>query len=129
VTQIKIYGRDDWLPAARIPISRAIQAAVVDALEYPADKWVHRFFPMSDEDFVWGLERSGQYTLIEIAMFEGRTPAAKAALLRGLFTRLRDEVGLDPHDIEIAITETPRSNWGIRGLPADELTLGYRVEV
>lgn len=78
---------------------------------------------------MWGFERSGRYTLIEIAMFEGRTAAAKTALVRGMFADLHDEVGLDPHDVEITITETPRSNWGIRGVPADELMLGYTVEV
>jgi len=31
--------------------------------------------------------------------------------------------------VEITITETPRSNWGIRGLPADELELSYKVDV
>jgi hypothetical protein len=30
--------------------------------------------------------------------------------------------------MKFTITETPRHNWGIRGLPADELTLNYKVE-
>ncbi len=58
---------------------------------------------MSAEDFVWGFERSGRYTLIEIAMFEGRSAEAKPALLRGLFSHLRDDVGLVPNDVEITI--------------------------
>ena len=31
--------------------------------------------------------------------------------------------------VEITIYETPRGNWGIRGVPGDELMLGYKVEV
>ena len=34
-----------------------------------------------------------------------------------------------PNDLEITITETPRANWVIRGVPADELLLTYAVEV
>nr|WP_285724482.1 tautomerase family protein [Psychromicrobium sp. YIM S02556] len=38
-------------------------------------------------------------------------------------------LGISVQDIEITITETPRENWGIRGLPADELDLNYPVSV
>ncbi len=39
------------------------------------------------------------------------------------------ECGITPQDVEITIFETPQYNWGIRGLPADELTLDYPVTV
>ena len=39
------------------------------------------------------------------------------------------EFNTSPQDIEITIFETPRHNWGIRGLPGDELTLTYNVNV
>jgi hypothetical protein len=32
-------------------------------------------------------------------------------------------------DVEITITETPKYNWGIRGMIGDELKLNYKVEV
>jgi hypothetical protein len=32
-------------------------------------------------------------------------------------------------DIEVTITETPMHNGGIRGVPADELSLDYQMEV
>ncbi len=64
--------------------------------------------PMSAEDFVWGFERSGRYTLIEIAMFEGRSAEAKTALLRGLFSHLRDDVGLVPNDVETITGDASR---------------------
>jgi len=129
MTQIKVYARDSWLPSARTQVSAAIQAAVVETLDYPADKWVHRFFPMSADDFVWGFDRSERYTLVEISMFSGRSVAAKKALLRALFRNLEAAVGVAPGDLEITITETPREHWGIRGVPADELVLDYQVDV
>ena len=129
MTQIRVYARDSWLPAARPQLSAAIQAAVVEALDYPPDKWVHRFFPMTAENFVWGFERSERYTLIEISMFAGRSVAAKKALLALLFRNIEAAVGVLPRDVEITICETPRENWGIRGVPGDELALDYIVDV
>ena len=62
-------------------------------------------------------------------MFEGRSVAAKKQLIRLLFERICGQFGLAPQDLEITIFETPRHNWGIRGLPGDELQLSYRVDV
>ena len=50
-------------------------------------------------------------------------------MIAELFDRLQQEVGTDPHSVEITITETPRVNWGIRGRNAADLDLGYRVDV
>jgi phenylpyruvate tautomerase PptA (4-oxalocrotonate tautomerase family) len=61
-------------------------------------------------------------------MFEGRSVETKKQLIRALFARLHQQGLVSPQDLEITITETPRHNWGIRGLPADELTLNYKVE-
>ena len=62
-------------------------------------------------------------------MFEGRSAEAKKKLIRSLFTLVSAKVGIAPQDLEITIFETPQANWGIRGLPGDELALGYKVEV
>jgi phenylpyruvate tautomerase PptA (4-oxalocrotonate tautomerase family) len=62
-------------------------------------------------------------------MFEGRSAAARKRLITLLFAKIASEIGIDPQDVEITITETPRANWGIRGRPGDELGLEYRVEV
>ena len=62
-------------------------------------------------------------------MFEGRSTAARKRLITLLFAKIESAIGIDQQDIEITITETHRSNWGIRGRPGDELGLEYRVEV
>ena len=63
-------------------------------------------------------------------MFQGRTVATKKALYRDLYARFEHELGIAPQDLEIIVLETPRHDWGIRGLPGDELTdLTYRVDV
>jgi phenylpyruvate tautomerase PptA (4-oxalocrotonate tautomerase family) len=66
---------------------------------------------------------------IEISMFEGRTVAAKKQLIRLLFDRLNKKLGISHLDLEITIFETPKHNWGFRGLPGDEHSLDYQVNV
>ncbi len=129
MSQIKIYGLKSHLDAVKARLSDAIHACVVQALHYPPDKRAHRFIALDASDFYYPPGRSEQYTIIEISMFEGRTVEAKKALIRLLFDTLSSELQIAPNDIEITIFETPRHNWGIRGLPGDELALNYTVEV
>ena len=69
------------------------------------------------------------YTIIEISMFEGRSVETKKYLIRLLFKRVHQQLDILPQDLEITITETPKHNWGFRGMPGDEIELNYRVEV
>jgi phenylpyruvate tautomerase PptA (4-oxalocrotonate tautomerase family) len=129
VAQIKVYGIAERLNPIKRQLSNIIHSCVVDALAFPIEKRFHRFFPLAKDDFVYPSDRSDCYTLIEISMFEGRSIETKKQLIRLLFARLKQDISLAPNDVEITITETPRSNWGIRGQPGDELALGYAVKV
>ena len=129
MAQIRIYGLHEHLNARRDSLSNAIHQSAMDALGLPEEKRFHRFIGLDDADFIYPGDRSRQYTIIEISMFEGRSVDAKKALIRLLFERLETDCGIAPQDVEITIFETPRHNWGIRGLPADELTLDYQVKV
>ena len=64
-----------------------------------------------------------------MSLFEGRSIEAKKAFVRALYERTRTRLELAAADLEITLFETPRHNWGIRGLPGDELELGYKVGV
>jgi phenylpyruvate tautomerase PptA (4-oxalocrotonate tautomerase family) len=129
MAQIKIYGIGTHLNPVKRKLSEVIHSCVVDALQFPIDKRAHRFFPMDEEDFFYPAGRTKQYTVIEISMFEGRSIEAKKRLMRLLFERIRAELGISSQDVEITITETPKHNWGFRGLPGDEIGLNYKVEV
>jgi 4-oxalocrotonate tautomerase family enzyme len=129
MAQVVIYGRRQSLDQRRSALSEAIHAAIMSALDYPPEKRFQRFIPLDEDDFIYPADRGADYTIIEISMFEGRTDAAKRALIAELFTRVETLAGISPHSLEITITETPRVNWGIRGQNAADLTLNYRVEV
>jgi len=129
VAQIRIYGERAHLNGRRQALSDAIHACMMEALALPPEKRFHRFLPLEREDFIYPADRSERYTIIEISMFAGRSVEAKKRLIRLLFARLEAACGVAPNDVEITITETPRENWGIRGLPGDELGLSYTVTV
>jgi 5-carboxymethyl-2-hydroxymuconate isomerase len=128
MTQVKIYGIKDYLNPIKQQLSDAIHSCVVEALQYPLDKRFHRFFPLDKSDFYYSLERSSRYTIIEFSMLEGRSVEAKKKLIRLLFERLQP-LGISSQDLEITIFETPKHNWGFRGLPGDEHELNYKVDV
>jgi hypothetical protein len=119
MAQIVVYGH-----AAAL---RPRIAGLSDAI-HPEAKRFHRFIPMEAECFLTPADRTIDYTIIEVSMFQGRSADMKKDFIRQLF-RNAASVGVGVNDLEITITETPMANWGIRGVPADELHFDYSVNV
>ncbi len=128
MVQTKIYGLRERLDPIKSELSDVIHSCVIDALQYPSDKRAHRFFPLDASDFYYPVGRTDRYTIIEFSMIEGRSVAAKKQLIRLLFERVQS-LGISTQDLEMTIFETPKHNWGFRGLPGDEHQLDYTIEV
>ena len=129
MSQIKIFGVDTKLIPIREQLSDVIHGCVVDALGLPKDKRAHRFIPLEKENFFMPGGRSDAYTMIEIAMIEGRTVTTKKKLIRLLFDRIQEQVGIAHMDLEICIVEAPACNWGFRGMHGDEIELNYEIKI
>ncbi|MFN6496534.1 MAG: tautomerase family protein [Nostoc sp. DedQUE01] len=129
MAQIKVYGLADKLNPIKTELSNIIHACVIEILQLTPDKRFHRFFPLDDSDFYYPPDRSDNYLIIEISMFEGRSVETKKQLINHLIQNIHEKLNISFTDIEITIFETPKYNWGIRGLPGDELILNYKVEV
>jgi len=129
MAQIKIYGLSNTLNRVRANLSDSIHNSIMVAFEYPAEKRFHRFIAFEKADFIFPADRSSNYIVLEISIFEGRTVEAKKHLIQQLFENIPKATGIAKNDIELTIFETPRSNWGIRGMAGDELSLNYKVEV
>ena len=127
--QTKIYGVSEYLNPIKNQLSTVIHSCFIDALQYPPEKRFHRFFPIDKSDFIFPPDKNQSYLIIEISMFEGRSVEAKKNLIRLLIKRISEKFSISNNDIEITIFETPRHNWGVRGVPGDELDLGYKVDV
>ena len=129
MAQVKIFGHREQLTPIKGELSDIIHSCVIDAFAYPPDKRFHRFFPMEREDFIHPPDRSDHYTIIEVSMFEGRSADAKRLLIRLLYERIHQNLGIDPHQVEITLIESPMQNWGIRGAVGNEAVLSYSVDV
>jgi phenylpyruvate tautomerase PptA (4-oxalocrotonate tautomerase family) len=129
VAQIRIYGLKSNFDERKESISDAIHDAIMVALQYPPEKRFHRFIALDREEFIYPKDRTEKYIIIEISMFAGRSLETKKKLIRELYAQIQKKVEISAQDIEITIFETPKENWGIRGMPGDELKLGYKVEV
>ncbi|WP_418276596.1 tautomerase family protein [Isoptericola jiangsuensis] len=127
MVQVKISGNRSVWGERRQEVSDALHAALVTAWQIPAEKRFHRFFLLEDGDLV--APRSEAYLVVEVVCFAGRSAEAKRALVRALFDDVAPALGVGVDDVELVILESPRENWGIRGLAGDELALGYRVDV
>ncbi len=129
MSQIKIFGIEDNLNPIKAQLSDVIHECVVEALQFPQDKRAHRFFPLKKENMFYPSGRTDAYTVIEITMIEGREVETKKKLIRLLFDRIQEKVGITHQDIEICIYESPACNWGFRGMHGDEVKLNYKINV
>jgi hypothetical protein len=129
MAQVKIYGLREVLSPNRSRWSDLVQDALVATLGLPKEKRFQRFIPLDREDFIHPDDRSTAYTIIEISLFEGRSPEALKSLLNKLMADAQAVFGIHPNDLEITLYESPKRCWGIRGKTGDELALAYKVDV
>ncbi len=129
VAQVKIYGLEDTLIKNREELSKALHESLMGAFGLPENKMFHRFISLDQENFKYPSDRSSNYTIIELSIFEGRSIETKKQLIKLIYENISKKTSIEENDIEITIFETPMSNWGIRGIPGDELMLNYKVKV
>ena len=125
----KIEVRKSWPGEAQQQLIEALHAAMVEALKTPPHDKQIRYVEHRPEHFAVPPQASENYTLVEIAMFVGRSLDAKRKLYQGIVRRF-GELGIEPKDVFIVLNEIPKENWGIRGgVPASEVDLGFKIEV
>jgi hypothetical protein len=129
MAQVKIFGLRPHIGPIMASVSDVVHSCVVDAFHYPPDKRFHRFIQLEDAEFFYPADRSTKYTIVEFSIFEGRSVETKKTLIRLMFERFESQLGISPTDLEMTIFETPKHNWGFRGLPGDEHTLNYTVDI
>ncbi len=110
-------------------IMEAVYQAQREALKVPEGDRQIRYIEHKPEHFAVPPEKTENYTLVEIALFPGRTLDAKRNLYKSIVHRF-GELGIAPSDVFIVLYEPPLDNWGIRGgLPASEIDLGFNLNV
>lgn len=115
--------------AEKRALMEAVQTAIARTLALPAHDRYLRLCEHEPEEWLLPEGKSARFTLIEIALFEGRTPETKGQLYAEIVSAL-EALGMDKNDLFIRLIEQPRENFGIRGgQRADLVQLGYEVKV
>jgi len=127
---VRIEIRAPQTPEYKKAILDGVHAALVQTIQIPDhDRW-QRIYELAPENSEVPLNKTEQATLIEITMFEGRSPQAKKALYQAIVENLARDPGISGDDILIVLYEPPLHNWGIRGgQPASEVDLGFQIMV
>jgi phenylpyruvate tautomerase PptA (4-oxalocrotonate tautomerase family) len=107
-----------------------IHAALQKALKIPEYDRTQILFEIDKRNFEIISNKSEQYTLIEITLFQGRSFEAKKELYKIIVENLAESPGIDGNDITIVLYEPPLENWGIRGgKAACDVDLGFKIDV
>jgi phenylpyruvate tautomerase PptA (4-oxalocrotonate tautomerase family) len=121
-----VRGRD---AAHKKALLDAVHESLVSAFKVPEHDRVQRIVEFEPDDFEIPDEKRFNYTLIEITIFPGRSPAAKKQLFGEIVSRL-EPLGVPPANVLIILHEPPLDNWGVRGgRPASEVDLGFDLVV
>ncbi len=115
-------------PEAVAALIEAVYQAQLEALKVPKHDRQIRYIEHRPEHCPVPPGRTDNYTFVEFILFPGRSLEAKRALYAGI-TRRFGELGIAASDILIVLHEPPLENWGVRGVPASELDLGFNLKV
>ena len=74
-----------------------------------------RIIEIDRADFETAPEKTDQFMIIEITMFQGRSKAQKKALIETVTRKLGERLGVAPTDVFIVINDPPNENWGLGG--------------
>jgi len=81
------------------------------------------------DDFFQPTNTNGNYTLVEIQLFHGRSMDVKRQLYDRI-VKLLENYHVPSENTRIVLHEIDRENWGIRGgQAASDVDLGYAIDV
>ena len=124
----RIETRTGWVGNRRQELIEAVQAALLEGLLIPREDRCVRLAEYDHDAFIVPTGKGAAYTFVEVTLFSGRSLDAKRRLYRAMVEQL-GRFGVPGSDIKIALIEVPPEDWGIRGLPASEIDLGFKIDV
>jgi len=93
----------------------AVHVALVNAIQIEDWDRFQRLYEIDDELFERSASKTDKFTMIELAMFPGRTKEQKAKLYEEIIKELHERLEIEATDIFIVINEPPNENWGLAG--------------
>lgn len=124
----RLETRAGWIGNRHEALIAAVQRALVEAIRIPEQDRDIRIVEYPAHAFAPPAGKGACYTVVEIALFTGRSVEAKRRLYAALVGELA-AFGIAASDIKIILHDIPRENWGLGGKAAVDIELGFKVEV
>lgn len=124
----RIETRAGWIGDRHEALIAAVQRALVDGIRIPEQDRDIRIIEYPAHGFAPPPGRGASYTVVEVAMFTGRSIEAKRRLYAAL-TRELATFGVAASDLKVIVHDVPRENWGLGGKSAVDIELGFKVDV
>ena len=106
----------------------AVHSALVEALKIPEHDRMQILHEHPPEAFEIPPGKTEKYTVVEVTLFPGRSLDAKRRLYQSIIRNF-GAAGITPPNVFIVIHEPAMENFGVRGVPASEIDLGFEVRV
>lgn len=106
----------------------AVHSALVESLKIPEDDRIQTLYEHDELNFEFPPYKSEMFTLIEITMFAGRSLEANRNLYQTI-TRNFKSLKIEEYDTMIIIHEAMMENWWLRGKPASELKIDFKIVI
>ncbi|MGQ0332931.1 tautomerase family protein [Halomonas elongata] len=101
----------DHRPLAwRKTVADLVNTAVIETLDFPEDDRYQILHPLPAEAMELQ-RRDGDAVILQLTMRTGRPTAAKQAFYRRIADDLERQVGVDPANVMIVITENRDADW------------------
>ncbi len=125
---VQISIRKCYSAAEKGLINKALHQALLVAFKIPEHDFNHRIHEYEAENFPIPPGKTERYMIIEMTIFPGRSKQAKEFLFSEVCKNLA-ELSLSPEDILIVLHEPQLANWGINGVSAENMDLGFKLDV
>lgn len=123
---VKVELREGRSIETLLKLRDAVTDAIVESLQMPDDDRNIRLIEYKSDFFQM---KAPCEILIEISLFKGRTKETKRRLYKNIVDGLA-AINIEKAKVMIFLNEQPAENWGVRGgLPADEIDLGFKIDV
>ena len=125
-TTIEVRRR--YTPDQEVGIINAVHAALVESLKIPESDKTIRLIAHEPHRFTADPRRDDRFILISVDLFAGRSLQAKKQLYASIVRNLA-AFNIPADHVKVLLREIATENWGIRGVPASEIELGFEINV
>jgi phenylpyruvate tautomerase PptA (4-oxalocrotonate tautomerase family) len=127
---VLIETRRAYSPKEETAILEAVHLALRETFKVPAHYLLLRLVSHEPHRFICppDCKHPDRYVNITIEAAAGRSINAKRELYQCIAEKL-EPLGIPQDHMTVLLHDLPRENWGLRGMAASDMEVGFKIEV